>query len=87
MSLRRAQVRSHDRLLDRGHGCAVPGLNRQQAGFRGRNGRHLVDRQQTAEVIDPDMIDEAGMGMSGPDRRELALDSLDGLLHALFAFT
>ena len=82
---RQAQVRLQERLLDRGHGVAVPGLNRQQPRFRRRNRRHLVHRQDRAEVLDHDVVDQADVGMAGADGRELALDGFHRLLHAVFA--
>src|SRR6185437_7170062 len=54
-----------------------------QPGLRGGEGRQLLQRGGRAVVIDHDLVEHRPGRPPGPDRREVLLGDLDGLVHLL----
>ena len=78
-----AEVGGLDRFGDGTEGVLVPGLDGDQAGFGDRDGGHLVEGHGGAVVVDADVFDEAGVGASGADGLEFAVERGDRAAHAV----
>ena len=52
----------------------LPGLDRDEAGFRGRNIGHLLQRGHRAIVIDPNAVEEGDRCSPCPQAGQIALE-------------
>src|SRR5438094_833214 len=69
---REPEVRRHDGLLDRLELAHFPRLDRERAGVRHRDGRHLVERRRRAVVVRAERGQQPRRGAPGPHGGELA---------------
>src|SRR5664280_1085850 len=76
-----AQVGVTQRLLDLGHRRLVERRDQDRAGLGSLEGRQLLKGGPRAVVLDRELVEHRGVRSARPDRREVLLGNLDGLLH------
>src|SRR5262249_29743119 len=77
-----AEVRLHDRLLDRFDRRGVERLDREHARLGDVNGRELLQRRRLPVVLDVDAVQQRRRGAACAYAVELLLGRLDGLVHS-----
>ena len=78
---RQPEVRLLDRALDVLDRAGVERLHDEQPRLRRRDRREALERRRRAVVVDRDAVEECRRRAARPDRVELVVRRLDGLVH------